>query len=173
MAPFGADFHLLMNGPVTLYHRHEVLAETVATLEGLGYLVHRFDARGWGTQEAFAASVKDELDLPDHFGGNLDAFNDCMRDVAAYSYGADRASAGTVFVFTGYDGFAAADRRAAQVVLDIVADNARVGLLHGHRMICLVQSDDREIRFEPVGATPVGWSTAESRHRLRRSPPDE
>ena len=164
MAPSGADVDLLKNGPVTLYHRHEVLEETVATLAGLGYLVHRFDARAWGTRAAFAAAVREELDFPGHFGGNLDAFDDCMRDVAAYAYGADRASAGTAFVFTGYDAFAAVDGRAAQVVLDIMADNARVGLLHGHRMICLVQSDDRDLRFAPVGATPVEWNPAESRH---------
>jgi hypothetical protein len=164
VAPFGADLRLLENGPVTLYHRHEVLDEAVATLEALGYLVHRFDASAWTTREAFAASVAEELDFPAHFGGNLDAFNDCMREVAAYRYGADRESAGTAFVLTGYDVFAAADARAAQAVLDIVADNARVGLLHGHRMICLVQSDDLGIRFAPVGATPVTWSGAESRH---------
>ena len=162
MATFGADFHLLKNGPVTLYHRHEVLEDAVATFAGLGYLVHRFDTRAWGTRAAFAAAVKQELDFPDYFGGNLDAFDDCMRDVAAYSYGADRDSAGTVFVLSGYDTFTAADRRAAQSVLDILADTARVGLLHGHRMACLVQSDDRNLRFEPVGATPVAWALAES-----------
>ncbi len=163
MALHDADFHLLRNGPVTLFHRHEVLDGTVAALDGLGYLVHRFDARAWDTRAAFAAAVKEELDFPDHFGGNLDAFDDCMRDVAAFEYGADPESAGTAFVFVGYDAFAAADRPAAQIVLDIMADAARLGLLHGHRMICLVQSDDRDIRFEPVGATPVGWNLAESR----------
>ncbi|MFI7673766.1 barstar family protein [Actinophytocola sp. NPDC049390] len=164
MAPLGADLRLLENGPVTLYHRHAVLDDTVATLAGLGYLIHRLDARAWGTRDAFAAAVKEELDFPDYFGGNLDAFNDCMRDVAAYAYGADRAAAGTAFVVTGYDAFAAADARAAQVVLDILADNARIGLLHGHRMICLVQPDDPDLRFDPVGATPVGWNRTESRH---------
>lgn len=158
MAPFGADFHLLKNGPVTLFHRQEALDATLATLVDLGYLVHRLDARTWATQADFAAAVKQELDFPDYFGGNLDAFNDCLRDVAAFAYGADRDSAGTVLVFAGYDTFAAHDPRAAQVVLDIFADNARVGLLHGHRMVCLVQSDDRDLRFAPVGATPVGWA---------------
>jgi hypothetical protein len=158
----GADFQLLKNGPVTLYHRREVLEDAVAAFAGLGYQVHRFDTRTWGDRTAFAAAVKRELAFPDHFGGNLDAFNDCLRAVAAYEYGADRDAAGTVFVLSGYDTFAAADRRAAQAVLDIVADNARIGLLHGHRMACLVQSDDRAIRFDPVGATPVGWAPAES-----------
>lgn len=163
VAPLGADFHLLKNGPVTLYHRPEVMEDAVATLAGLGYLVHRFDARTWTTRADFAAAVKEELDFPDYFGGNLDAFNDCMRDLAAFSYGADRDSAGTAFVLTGYDAFAARDPRAAQIILDVFADNARVGLLHGHRMACLVQSDDPDIRFAPVGATPVAWSLAESR----------
>lgn len=157
------DFHLLKNGPVTLYHRQEVLEDAVATLAGLGYLVHRFDARAWVTQADFAAAVKQELDFPDYFGGNLDAFNDCLRDVAAFAYGADRDAAGTVLVFTGYDAFTARDPRAAQIILDIIADNARLGLLYGHRMICLVQSDDADIRFAPVGATAVGWNLKESR----------
>jgi hypothetical protein len=162
VAPFGADFQLLMNGPVTLYHRHEVLDAAVTALADLGYVVHRFDTRRWVTQADFAADVKQELDFPDYFGGNLDAFNDCLRDVAAFEYGADRDSAGTALVFTGYDALAERDKRTAQSILDIVADNARVGLLHGHRMICLVQSDDRGIRFTPVGATPVGWALVES-----------
>jgi len=162
VAPFGADFQLLKNGPVTLYHRHEVLDAAVTALADLGYVVHRFDTRRWVTRAGFAADVKQELDFPDYFGGNLDAFNDCLRDVAAFEYGADRDSAGTAFVFTGYDALAERDKRTAQSILDIVADNARVGLLHGHRMICLVQSDDRGIRFTPVGATPVGWALVES-----------
>ena len=152
------DFHLLKNGPATLYHRQEVLDDTVATLAGLGYLVHRFDARAWVTRADFAAAVKDELDFPGYFGGNLDAFDDCLRDVAAFEYGADRDSAGTVLVFTGYDTFTARDPRAAQSILDIIAGNARLGLLYGHRMICLVQSDDPDLRFAPVGATPVEWA---------------
>lgn len=168
MAPFdpddvGTDFHLLKNGPVILYHRPEVLDDAVTTLADLGYLVHRFDARAWVTQAAFAAAVKEELDFPDYFGGNLDAFNDCMRDVATFEYGSDPAATGTVLVFTGYDAFAARDRRAAQVVLDIVADTARFGMFFGHRMACLVQSGDPGLRFDPVGATAVGLSLAETR----------
>lgn len=157
MAPSrGADVELLKNGPVTLYHRPEVLDAAVTALADLGYVVHRFDARRWVTRADFAEDVKRELGFPDHFGGNLDAFNDCLRDVAASG------PAGVVLVFTGYDAFAGRDPRAAQAVLDIVADNARVGLLHGHRMVCLVQSDDRGLRFTPVGATPVEWAPADS-----------
>lgn len=156
MAPFepggtGPDFRLFGSGPVTRYHRRDVLSEDVRMLTGLGYLVHAFDAGAWLTRAAFAAAVGRELGFPDHFGGNLDAFNDCLRDLAAAPPGAT----GTVLVFTGYDAFAARDPRAAQAVLDIVADNARFAMLFGHRMVCLVQSADPGLHLAPVGATPV------------------
>jgi hypothetical protein len=51
--------------------------------------------------------------------------------------------------------------RAAQVVLDIMADNSRSAALFGRRLMCLLHSTDPHIRFEPVGATPVAWNDAE------------
>ncbi len=64
-------------------------------------------------------------------------------------------------VFTGYDKFVAHCPHGAQATLDIFADQARGAALFGHRMCCLVQSDDPNIRFEPVGAMPVLWNDAE------------
>ena len=40
--------------------------------------------------------------------------------------------------------------------------------LIGHRMICLVQSDDPSIQFDPIGATPVLWNDAELHPKDRR-----
>ncbi len=51
--------------------------------------------------------------------------------------------------------------RAAQIVLDIMADHSRAAALFGRRLMCLVHSNDPNIRFEPVGATPVAWNDAE------------
>ena len=41
------------------------------------------------------------------------------------------------------------------VVQDIVACQARSAILTGNRIMCLVQSNDPRLSFEPVGATPV------------------
>jgi len=158
VAPFelggtGPDFALFQNGPVSLFHREEVLDDTLSLLADLGYLVRRFDARAWTDKADFAAAVKEGLGFPEYFGGNLDAFSDCLRDVAV---GTGRDAAGLVLVFTGYDAFAVREPRTAAAVLDIVADVARFAMLFGHRLACLVQSDDRELRFGPVGATAVG-----------------
>ncbi|MFE9404742.1 hypothetical protein ACFYNY_23725 [Streptomyces sp. NPDC006530] len=49
----------------------------------------------------------------------------------------------------------------AQVVLEIIADQARRAAVLRRRLICLVQSDDPQIRFELVGAMPVRWNNDE------------
>lgn len=146
-------FQLVKNSAVNVFWQS--LDETTAWLADHGYRLVRFDAGAWTTRADFHRDVKAALDFPDHYGDNLDAFNDCLRDVAAYTYGADRDATGTVLVFTRYDAFTRREPRAAQAVLDIIAGTARFAMLYGHRMLCLVQSDDPDLAFEPVGATPV------------------
>lgn len=160
MAPFDLDsdlggdlaFRLAMNSAVTLYRRP--VDEACDWLTEHGYQLVRLDA-SWETQAGFHDDIKVALDFPDYYGANLDAFNDCMRDVATYDYGASRDATGTVLVFTGYDAFARHEPHAAQVILDIIAGIARFAMLFGHRMLCLVHSNDPKIGFDPVGATPV------------------
>jgi hypothetical protein len=84
-----------------------------------------------------------------------------MRDVVNYQYGTTREATGLLIAFTGYHAFATASPRSAQIVLDIMADQARCASLTGHRILCLVQSDDPQIVFGPVGAMPVIWNDAE------------
>lgn len=151
-------FLLATNGPVTLFRSREVLAETTAWLAEHGYQLVGLAAGGWTTLAGFHEDIKAGLDFPDYYGHNLDAFNDCMRDVATYDYGASPDATGTVLVFTGYDAFAGREPRAAQVILDIIAGTARSAMLVGHRLLCLVQSDDPRLGFEPLGATRAEWS---------------
>ena len=58
------------------------------------------------------------------------------------------------------DAFAAVDRRTAQIMLNIIADQARSAVLFGTRIICLVQSNDPQLSFAPVGAMPVMWKAS-------------
>jgi hypothetical protein len=171
VAPYDLDdpaFHLVKNGPVALFWRPELLAERTAWFAEHGYRIVRLDAGSWSTQAHFHRDIKAALDFPDYYGHNLDAFDDCMRDVASGEYGASPDATGTVLVFTGYDTFAGREPRAAQVILDIIANGARWATLLGHRLLCLVQSNDPHIAFEPVGATPVLWNPAEWQENLRR-----
>jgi hypothetical protein len=60
-----------------------------------------------------------------------------------------------------FDAFATVDSRTAQIILDIFASQARNAILIGHRITCLVQPNDPQLAFEPVGAMPVMWNDAE------------
>jgi hypothetical protein len=68
-------------------------------------------------------------------------------------------------VLTGFERFAALDRRTAQIMLDIFADQARSAALIGTRLICLVQADP-ETRPDPrdgAAATRKSGRTRQSR----------
>jgi hypothetical protein len=173
VAPFDPDgdiaedraYQLVMTGPVALFWHPDVLTGTTDWLTAHGYQLVRLAAGTWTTQADFHRDVAAALDFPDYYGHNLDAFNDCLGDVARYAYGASRDATGTVLVFTGYDVFAGHEPEAAQIILDIIADRARLAMLIGHRFLCLAQSDDPGIAFDPVGATSVSWNPAEETAR--------
>jgi Barstar (barnase inhibitor) len=172
-ADLGQDvaFRLMANSFVTLFWRPAILDETTDWLRAHGYQVVRLDASAWTTEADLHRDVAAALEFPDYYGRNLDALSDCLRDVVSYDYGTSPQATGLVIVFTGYDRFAAHCPYAAQVVLDLFADQARGAALIGHRMMCLVQSDDPGVEFEPVGAMPVIWNEAEWPAAKRR--PDD
>jgi len=163
------DFRLLMNTSVTLFWRRRVLDETIAWLSDRGYQVTVLDASTWSDESDLHEQIAHALSFPAYYGRNLHALVDCMRDVVVHAYGWAADTTGLALVFTGFDGFAATCPYAAQAVLDIMASSSRDAGLVGGRLMCLVQSDDPRISFEPVGATPVWWNDAESADSRRRS----
>ena len=161
-------FRLLHNGPVTLFWRARLLAETTEWLDGHGYQVVHLTAREWTSDHDMHAAVASALGFPAYYGRNLDALNDCLRDVVSHDYGWSPDSTGLAIVFTGYDAYATRSPRSAQIVLDLLADHSRVAMLFGRPLLVLVQSDDPGIRFEPVGASAVHWNDAEWTDASRR-----
>jgi hypothetical protein len=154
-------FNLVINTFVSLFWRTELLDETVRWLVDHDYEVVRLDAARWTSEADLHRDFAAALDFPDYYGENLDALNDCLRGVAGYAFGTSPKATGLVLALTGYDAFAARLPRVAYDVLDIIARQAREAMLIGHRMLGLVQSNDPDIEFEPVGATPVLWNPAE------------
>lgn len=161
-------YRLLINTSVTLFWRPQVLDETTAWLSAHGYQVTGIDASQWSTEHDLHRDIAAALSFPDYYGRNLDALNDCMRDVVSQDYGWAPGTTGLALAFTGYDAFAARCPRAAQIVLDIMADHSRSAALFGRRLTCLIQSNDPHICFEPVGATAVTWNDAEWLDSKRR-----
>jgi hypothetical protein len=146
------DWRLLRDGHVFRYDRPDDLAEAGSALAELGYLVHRADAGSWSGPSDVHAGLAGALAFPEHYGANLDALIDALRDVADYSCGADPETTGTVLSITGYRRVIELDARFAHAVLDAFARAARVGLLLGHPMLCLVECD---VDLDPVGGIAV------------------
>lgn len=158
----------MSNTFITLFSRRHLLTEALGRLEDLGFRVVRLAAGGWATESDMHRDIAAALRFPDYYGHNLDALNDCLRELAClgpYDDPDDETAAhtgtGLVLAFTEYDRFAAACPEAAQTVLDIVADQARFAAVTGRRFFGLVHSDDPYIRFAPVGATAVMWNREE------------
>lgn len=148
----GYDWHLLRSSPV---HRVDTSAElrvAADRLTELGYDLHRLTARGWRTRDDVHAALAEALSFPGYHGHNLDALDDCLRDVAEFEYGSDPAAAGTVLAIDDGDRLVAIDPEFAHAVLDSYAGAAQYGALLGHPMLCLVATT---AELAPVGARPV------------------
>lgn len=159
MSQLGAGDALLLAGPVTLFHRPELLHESIRRLSGDGYTVVDMDCTGWdvrGMHSAFAAA----FEFPDYYGGNLDALNDCLRDVVFAEPG--QAGNRAAVVLRGFEGFYDRHEREATIVLDIVADLSREALVVGARLVCLIQTNNPRLNLPPIGAVQPSWTGPES-----------
>lgn len=146
------DWRLLRDSFVHRYDDAEQLRRANRTLAELGYLVHEVDGSGWRSVGELHDGLAAALSLPDHYGRNLDALLDVLRDVAEYRYGSDPTRTGTVLAIAGYDRVIDMDRRVAHAALDVFALAARYGALLGHPMLCLVACT---AELGSVGATTV------------------
>jgi hypothetical protein len=155
------DYQLVHNTFVTMFWDPKILDGTLSWLVERRYDVVEIDASACTDAGSLLDSIADSFDFPDYFGRNLNALNDCLRDVATGEYGSDPAATGLVLVMRNYDVFASIDASAAHGVLDIYASQARTAALFGRRMMCLVQTDDPRLVFPPIAATPVTWNDAE------------
>lgn len=165
------DVALELMGPsfVRLFYRRSVLNETLDRLSEFGYEIVTFDAARWNDEDDFHEDVARELDFPDYYGANIPAFGDSLRPIVASGHVRNPNAAGLIIVITGYDKFAKSHAEIAWEIIDEFAQRARMAMLIGNRMLCLLQSDDPDIKFAPVGATPVLWNFTEWQDAARKS----
>lgn len=155
------DWALLQNGFVTMFWRRDRFDAARSELAADGYVVADLEAERWQSEAEMLDGFSSALGFPDHFGRNLNALIDCLRDVVTFDCGSDADSTGTVIAMSRFDAFASREPASAWQVLDILAGAARSAILLGHRFIVILQSDDPAIEFEPVGATAVMWNWQE------------
>jgi len=155
------DFQLMLSSVVQKFWSRTLLDEALAWLRSVGYRVIELPSAEWHAESDLPLAFEQRLSFPSYYGRNLDALNECMTDFGLYEFGSDPNSTGTVLVLMQYDTFVRVEPKAAFVVLDIIASASRRALLVGHRMLCLVQTDDPRLEIEPVGSEPVMWNQRE------------
>lgn len=157
------DWYLIRDSPVHLFWQTAMINQTVEWLRSHGYRIFSFDAAGWDTETDMHKDLAQGFGFPDQPYPNYDGLNDHLTDVALYQLCADATSAGTVMVISRFNVFVAqCGVFRSHILLDIFANAARMAMLVGHRMLCLLQSDDPDLAIGPVGASPVRWNVKES-----------
>jgi RNAse (barnase) inhibitor barstar len=156
----------LPDGPVVLYRNRSFLDEDIWKLRTNGFRVAVFDAAKWVDTEQMHTDLAAGFGFPDYYGRNLDALNDCLSEAVLSE------PRGLVLACARYDIFATKDPDFAWSVLDLIAHVERLALRCGLRLIAMIQSDDPDIRFDPVGASEPLWNHREQadRNRRKRSP---
>ncbi|MFJ7440119.1 hypothetical protein ACIQW5_20920 [Methylorubrum thiocyanatum] len=143
------DWELIRHAAVSLFRQPEALEEARAALAALRYDIATVICdHGEAT---FHAGLSGALRWEEQFGlsgwsGNLDALNDGFR---RYPFGRSGCAA---LVLSGFQAIVARDRTFAREVLDIIEYQARNHLLHGHVLICLVETRGRSYDPGPLGA---------------------
>jgi hypothetical protein len=84
----------LVNSPVSLFHRHDLLALMTEWLARTSYQVVDLDAATWHELKDLHDQLATAFDFPNYYCRNFDALRDCLRDVVEYDYGWDPNAAG-------------------------------------------------------------------------------
>jgi len=156
------DWTMLVNGGITLYRNREFLDEDAKWLSMRGYHLYKMDASAWSSEEEMHVCLQQTLALPDYYGRNLDALDECLADWDVPDAG------GAAIVLSSFDRFVRAvgtsmpvERSCAVGLLDAFARASRYHLLAGKRVVLLVQSDDPRIQFEGLGCVAAHWNSRE------------
>jgi hypothetical protein len=158
------DYMLLQNGPITLYYRREVLENDISWLLDHDYQIDAFYCKDWWWIDDVFEAIYPKLSLPKPgigWGGSIDDLNDELYDLVIPE------NSGRVLVFYQYDQLASHAPEISEVLLDVIACQARYHLLFGRRMIVLVQSNNPKLTFNKVGGCPVMWNFCESTKQSR------
>ena len=145
------DWTILRNSSISIYWRHEYLDEDIEWFQKEKYNVTRFDCSTWTDEDKMHHELFIKLKLPDYYGSNYDALDECLEDI-------NIKDTGLIIVFEHFDKLTKDTR---QVLLDIFDRSARFHLLMGHRIINLIQVDNADTEFEQIKAYHANWNRRE------------
>jgi len=148
------DIEILKDGPICKYYKNSILDEDVNWFIENRFDVYDLNVKKWNKNNMHK-EIKSNLNFPDYYGENLNAFDDCLGDMMNPRY------KGVVIVFRGFDEFFINARTSAEAILDIIAQESRTWLLEGQKLIALVQSNNPNLELPKLGGTNPNWNSAE------------
>ncbi|NYF51246.1 barstar family protein [Tunturiibacter gelidoferens] len=157
------DWEILLYGGISMYRNRKYLNDDLQWLRLRGYRVYRIDCKAWTSEAMMLESFGEVLSFPAYYGRNFNALRDCLWDVEVPN------DSGLAIILDSYDLYARnaglalknLETRAAETVLDILAECSRYFLLRGRRFITLVQSDDPLMAFEGLAGVSTHWNRRE------------
>lgn len=163
MEELSADVPYIRDGAVTLFWRVALFEAAKADLASASYeLVHvRCE-----TAKNFIEDMSRGLNWEAQFdyapwSGNLNALEEGVAGVAF------SASQRLALCFRGFQDLAAEDAGFARGVLDVIEYQSRDHLVHGRRLVALVQTDDATFEARNLGTRAANWTVAERFYRGR------
>ena len=153
---------------VELYRDRNRFDEALGDASRSGWQVVRFDAGSWVSPDDMHTALAAALSFPGYYGRNLDALDDCIRDVVNGDYGFDPDAPGGLIALEGFDRFAAREPRVARGLIEILGGASVEALRRGWQLATFVQSDDPAIHIGPVGGQAAAWNRAEQGDAGRR-----
>jgi len=145
------DWTILRNGSISVYWRQEYLNSDIEWFQKEKYNVVRFDCATWTNEDKMHQDLYDKLKLPDYYGSNYDALDECLEDI-------EIKDTGLIIAFEHFDHL---QKDIRQILLDIFDRASRFHLLMGNRVINLIQVDNPDTEFEPIKAYNINWNRRE------------
>jgi hypothetical protein len=155
------DLRLMESGPVAMFRKDAVLADTIALLERTGYAIAQADCRDCQTDQEVLWALGKALGFDRWPSPNLDGFNDDCWHLEV------REQAGMAIVLRRFERVVVRSPEFARQVLDIFAWTSWNNLLYVRRLLFLVQSEDPWIQIGKVGGREPWWNPREWFNRDR------
>jgi RNAse (barnase) inhibitor barstar len=153
---YSPEIAILRKGPISLYHQTEFLDQDINWFIENGYKVYQADCREWSSLEKFHESVSELLDFPSYYGSNLDGFEDCLCELDL------NVKRGGLIVLLNFEFFAYKFPNKSTIIVDILANVSRLYLIDNIKLITLIQTNDKNLSFPPIGCMNVGVNQKES-----------
>jgi hypothetical protein len=151
-------WQLFQNGAVVFFKNPDRLRGTMGQLTAAGYKVHEVDCRAHKNEGAFLGAIVEALGVYCYGGRtSLDGFNDYVSQLEF------KGCTGVALSLVRFDLVYRRSEDLARAVLDILADNQRLSILSGDRLLTLAQSNDPEldVKIGPVGGFRPEWNQHE------------